>query len=691
MDEKKILEQITNLQNELKEASRAYYNSEISVMTDGQFDQKLDQLLALEKEYPQFKAPDSITVSVGAPATFAATEHTTRMYSLDKCNKTEDLTSWFEGLKKELVEEYDITTAPKYCVELKIDGLAMSFIYKKGIFTQAITRGDGVTGDDVTVNVKQIAGLPKKLSQPLDLELRGEVYLSRSQFKRINTGLVDSGTEAFMNARNAAAGTIRLKDPKVVASRKLDCWVYDLVGPSSQPTHQETLALLKELGFPVNPKTLVTTEEAAITDFLSDMAVAREELDYDIDGMVIKLDEDSLRQRLGFTSKFPKWAMAWKFATEQVETTLLRIENAIGRTGVLTPVAIVQEVLLLNTKINRASLHNYQQVERLGLQINDTVIIEKGGEIIPQIVGVALEKRGPDNKEIAMPATCPSCGAKLVRLPQYKWLSRKQDDGSTLKIKELIEGKFEADQRCTNNYCPAQVQGGLEHFVSKKAMNIEGLGPRQIEDFIEAGFITSLADIYLLKNYETKIRAMDRYGDKSVENLFASIEASKTQMLDRLLHGLGIPNIGARMSNQLALAVGTLDVFRRLEVEDIKKIPDVGPIVTETLTEWLASQDKQNLLNDLVAAGVTPTALTKPTSQPFAGVNVVLTGTLAKPRGEWKFDLEQLGFKVIGSVSQKTNYVLAGEKAGSKKTAAEKLGIQVLTEEQMLQMIKEKS
>ncbi len=691
MDEKKILEQINSLQSLLKEASRAYYNSEIPVMTDGQFDQKLDELTQLESDYPQFKTPDSITINVGAPATFAATEHTTRMYSLDKCNKTEDLLKWFAGLKKELVEEYEITEAPRYCVELKIDGLAMSFIYKKGIFTQAITRGDGVTGDDVTVNVKQIAGLPKKLAQPLDLELRGEVYLSRSQFERINKEMIASGEEPFMNARNAASGAIRLKDSKVVAARKLDCWVYDLVGESSRASHQETLALLKELGFPVNPKFLVTQDETEVTDYLKELAVVREDLDYDIDGMVIKLDEDGLRQRLGFTSKFPKWAMAWKFATEQVETTLIRIEDAIGRTGVLTPVAIVEEVLLMNSKINRASLHNYQQIERLGLRIGDKVIIEKGGEIIPQIVGVVLEKRSQGAKVIEAPRQCPSCEESLSRLPQYKWLSRKQEDGSTSKIKELIPDKFEADQRCTNPLCPAQVQGGLEHFVSKKAMNIEGLGPRQIEDFIESGFISSLADIYRLKEREDEIKTMERYGEKSVENLLASVQASKTQNLDRLIHGLGIPNIGARMSNQLALALGTLEAFKNLKAEEIKTIPDVGPIVAETLIDWLASQVNQNLLHDLVAVGLEPKALVKPTSQPFAGVNVVLTGTLEKPRGEWKFDLEQLGFKVIGSVSQKTHFLLAGEKAGSKKTAAEKLGIEILNEEQMIQMIKEKS
>ena len=647
----------------MSQASDAYYGDKESILSDEQYDLLLEELSRLEAEYPELQVASSPTLQVGAAANFAPTQHPTRMYSLENCYKEEELYKWFDDVAQTLREEFELTEPPTYIAELKIDGLAMSFIYKKGQFIQAVTRGDGVTGDDVTGNVARIAGLPMELSEPMDLELRGEVYLAESRFEEIQEELAAAGQDGFMNARNAAAGSIRLKDSQMVARRGLSAWVYDWVGSTALPSHIAGLERLQGLGFPINQHHRISQDPDEIYAFCKQWEAARKDLDYDIDGVVIKLNEQALRQRLGFTAKFPRWAKAWKFKGERATSRLLRVEDSIGRTGVLTPVAHIDPVHLHGTLVQKASLHNYSQIEMLDLRIGDAVWVEKGGEIIPKIVGVDLEQRPPGAEPLLPPPTCPSCEEPLVRQ----------------------EG--EVDLRCLNSRCPAQRQAKLEHFVSRKAMDIEGLGPRQIATFLAQGWIQGIPDLYRLAQRREEMKLVEGFGEKSVEKLLESLEASKVKDLGRFLFALGIRHIGEKLAKNIAMEAGDLKGLMKLNEAQLSQLAEVDKAVKESFLNWMGESENPKMIEELMELGLRPTPLERPQSAPFAGKNLVITGTLSIPRGEWKYRLEAQGFNVVAQISKKTHYLLAGEKAGSKLKKATELGVKILDEQAMEQLI----
>ena len=660
-----IQNEITNLRSEINRHSDLYYQSDAPEISDFEFDQLLERLTALESEHPELITPDSPTQRVGGKATsLKPFKHTVALMSLDNSYSLDDLKAFTERCEK-LAEGRKLD----YVAELKIDGLSVSLHYEHGILATGATRGDGQQGDEVTQNVKTIRSIPLKLKvdAPEHAEVRGEVFLSRSQFAKINAELEMQGEKQFANARNCASGTLRMLDSAIVASRRLDMFPYDAFTGSSKmfPTHWENFEWCERNGFNVNPHRRLCADFDELAAFIADMETVRDTLDYEIDGVVVKVNSTALQDEFGTTTKAPRWAIAYKYPARQATTRLLGIGIQVGRTGALTPVAHLEPTLLAGTTVARASLHNEDEIKRLDLKIGDFVMIEKSGEIIPQVLSVVASKRDGTETEFEFPHICPVCGSDAVR----------------------PEG--EAVRRCTNEVCPAKVKARIGYFSSRKAMDIEGLGEVLINTLVDNGWVKDVADLYSLT--VEQIASLDRMAEKSGTNLIDQITASKERGLQRLLYGIDIRHVGERYAKILANHFRSIDRLSDASVQELDDIHEIGLSVAESTYEWFRDPRNIDLVERLKAAGVkteTDASSTAMLDERFVGKTFVLTAKLEKyNRYEAAKLIEDRGGRVSSSVSKKTDYVVAGEDAGSKLTKAESLGVPVLDENEFATMI----
>ena len=652
------------LRKELEYHSKQYYVYDSPVISDYEYDKLYYELVHLEEDYPELDDPASPTHRVGGKALdkFEKVTHTVRMDSLSDVFSYDELGDFIHRVHEVLPD------AP-FSVEPKIDGLSVSLRYVGGILTQGATRGDGITGEDVTSNIKTIFDIPLTLPEPLDLVVRGEVYMPRAVFERLNAKREAEGTALLANPRNAAAGSLRQLDPNITAQRALSIFVFNFQEGSlyldghAPETHTETLNRLAELGFTTLRETAVCTTHSDIVAHIESLGAKRDDLAYDIDGVVIKLDRLADRTRMGEGTNTPKWAVAYKFPPEQKVTRLASVPVAVGRTGVLTPTANLSPVRLAGTTVSRATLHNLDFIRERDIHLGDYVTVQKAGDIIPEVVCAHPEKRDGTEVPFEMPTVCPSCGEPVFR-----------EEG-------------EAAVRCTNAACPAQLSRGIEHFASKDAMDIDGLGPQIVEALIRADLIRDPADLYSLQ--AEQVANLERMGDKSAQNLIAAIERSKGAGLERLLFALGIRNIGAVAAAALAARFGTLEAAMEATVEDLCAIPDFGEITALCVVNFFSHEQNRALCRRLTEAGLVTKSTAAPTSDRYAGKTFVLTGTLpTMSRDEASALIKAQGGKVSGSVSKKTDYVVAGEAAGSKLTKAIELGVTVIDEATLLEMLK---
>ena len=656
MEPQKRIQDLTAL---LNEAGYRYYVLDDPTLPDFEYDRLLRELEDLEKTYPEYVLPDSPTKRVGGQAvnTFGEVTHAVPLMSLQDVFSMEELEDFLNRTKEALPNA-------AYSVEPKIDGLSVALEYEDGRFVRGATRGDGVVGEDVTENLKTIRSIPMTLENaPARLIVRGEVYMPKKTFRTLNAALEENGEKTFANPRNAAAGSLRQKDPKVTAKRKLDILVFNvqLAEGVTFTSHCETLEYLKSLRFKVIPyKKLLDPKK--IEEEILRINEEREKLPCDIDGGVVKLDDLAQRELLGATAKFPRWAVAYKYPPEVKSTVIEDIVIQVGRTGVLTPKAVVAPVRLAGTTVTNATLHNQDFISRLDVRIGDTVRIRKAGEIIPEILGVDLSKRPENTKPYFLPDRCPVCGAEVVR----------DEDGAFL--------------RCTGAECPAQLSRNIAHFVSRDAMDIDGLGSAIVESLISQKLIKSPADIYYLTLEE--ISGLWKSGTTAAKKLLAAIEASKQQDLSRLIYALGIRQVGVKTGKSLAAAFGSMDALMEAPLEALTAVPDIGEITAQSIYEWFRQDQSQHLIRRLREAGLNFESKRVITDTRLAGKTVVLTGTLSRfTREEATEKIELLGGKASGSVSRKTSFVVAGENAGSKERKARELGIPVLTEDEFWEMI----
>ena len=662
--DKKIIERVERLRAEISYHSEKYYNEDAPEISDYEYDMMFDELKKLEEAYPELYDPTSPTHRVGGKALdkFEKVVHTARMDSLADVFSFEEVEDFCHRMS-------GILSSPVYSVEPKIDGLSVSLTYEKGIFVRGATRGDGTVGEDVTENLRTIRSIPLKLSEPLDLTVRGEVYMPRAVFESINERRREEGQPLMANPRNAAAGSLRQLDPKICADRRLDIFVFNFQGgelyaDGHAPTgHTETLDRLSKLGF----KTLLMRERtdsaAGVLSHIEKIGRAREALEYDIDGVVIKIDGLEARRTVGEGTSTPKWAVAYKFPPEEKETTLEDIIIAVGRTGVLTPTAVLSPVRLAGTTVSRATLHNLDFIRQRDIMLGDRVIVRKAGDIIPEVVTALSGKRSGSERRFEMPTVCPSCGERVTR------------------------DEDEAAVRCTNSACPAQVSRAIEHFASKGAMNIDGLGPQIVELLISNKLISNAADLYTLT--AEQIEGLDRMGERSAKNLIASIESSKGAGLERLCYALGIRNVGEVAATALARRFGSLEALMEATAEELCAIEDFGEITAKCVVDFFSHPQNRELCQRLTEAGLLTVAVSEPVGDALAGSTFVLTGTLpTMSRDEASALIKAAGGKVSGSVSKKTTYVVAGEAAGSKLTKAQSLGVKIISEEELLDMLK---
>jgi DNA ligase (NAD+) len=624
-------------------------------LSDPEYDLLKARIAALEAAHPQWREWDSPFSRV-LPLTseeFPERRHGTPMLSLANTYSLAELREWEQSLRRLLPGE-----PLRYVAELKVDGVAMSLVYEHGQLVSAVTRGDGTVGEEVTQNAKTIRSLPLRLKEPVNLDVRGEVFYPLEAFRRVNRQRERLGEPPFKNPRNAAAGTLRTLESSEVGTRGLDMMVYGLAGGSPRETHHETLRWLKALGLPVSEHLCLFEAIDGVEAYYTHWEQHRDGLPFMIDGVVVKLDDLAMRERIGSTSKSPRWAVALKFVAERVSTRLNHIELGVGRTGVLTPVAILEPVELGGTTVSRATLHNYDQIERLGLRLGDHVFVEKGGEIIPKIIGFD-ESLPRGREEIRPPEACPSCGAKPARLEN------------------------EVDWRCVNPLCPAQQTDRIRHFVSRGAMDIDSVGPALIDQLLERGLLRSVADLYRLTAED--LEALERMGKKSAQNVLQAIAGSRHRPLDKLLFALGIRFVGERTARILAQRFATIEALREATVEELENVNEIGSVTAASIHGFFHDPKQIALLEDLLAAGVRPALLETPGSgaRPLAGKTIVITGTLSEPRNRWKERLERAGGTVTGSVSKNTDYLLAGINPGSKLEAANRLGVTVADEEEM--------
>lgn len=654
-------DEIIELTRIIQEHNKNYYVLDAPVITDYEYDMLMQRLKNLEEENPELVAPDSPTQRVGgqALAKFSQIEHDVPLESLNDVFSFDELSTFAARMDSSLSEPHS------YVVEPKIDGLSMALEYVDGQFVKGATRGDGQVGEDVTHNLRTIRSLPLQLSDATGrLVVRGEVYMSREVFELLNNERELSGEPLLANPRNAAAGTMRQLDPKVAASRRLDIIVFNIQSADgvSFETHAETLDYLSRQGFKVVPYSVYDGIDACC-EHISRMGEMRDEFPYDIDGAVIKINSLAQRATLGSTSKAPRWAAAYKYPPEEKESRVTDIIVQVGRTGVLTPKAVVEPVKLAGTTVTNATLHNQDFIDRLDLRIGDTVLIRKAGEIIPEVLSVNKSLRPDDSQPFTLPAHCPECGSPVVRDP----------DGAAM--------------RCTGLECPAQLLRNIVQFASRGAMDIEGLGESVVESLVNAGLISSPAELYYLD--PQSVATLDRMGSKSAENLINALEESKQRGLARLLYAFGIRQVGQKAGKLLASHYNTLDELMNASLEELTLLPDIGPVTAGFLVEWLNNPQSQHQISLLRDAGVSFESKETQIDHRFAGKTFVLTGTLESySRDEAAEIIESFGGKASGSVSKKTTYVLAGENAGSKLTKAEALGITIITEDEFREMIK---
>ena len=656
-----VQNEILRLRRELEYHNKLYYVLDAPVISDYEYDMLMLRLKTLEAEHPEFITPDSPTQRVGGQALsqFEPVHHQVPLESLTDVFSHEELFAFGERMDSLLSEAHD------YVVEPKIDGLSMSLEYENGVFVRGATRGDGVTGENVTENLRTVRSLPLHIENaPERLIVRGEVYMSKSVFAELNAEREIRGKALLANPRNAAAGSMRQLDPKVAASRKLDIICFNMQYTSGEPyrTHAETLDAMKEMGFPVVPYTHYDKIRDCVEQ-IEWLGENRGELPYDMDGAVIKINSLAQREALGSTAKAPRWAVAYKYPPEKKESKVLDIVVQVGRTGVLTPKVVVEPIRLAGTTVSAATLHNQDNIDRLDLRIGDTVLLQKAGEIIPEVLSVNKAKRPEGTVPFVLPSVCPECGSPVVRDP----------DGAAV--------------RCTSPECPAQRLRNIAHFASREAMDIEGLGISVCESLINSGLVKTAADLYYLD--AASISALDRMGEKSAANLMAAIDKSREAGLARLLCAFGIRQVGQKAAKVLASHYEDLDSLMAAGVQDLTLIPDIGEITAGFITEWFSLPQSQHQIERLRQAGVSFQSREERKDNRFAGMTFVLTGTLQQyTRDEASAIIESYGGKASGSVSKKTSYVLAGENAGSKLTKAEALGIRILSEEEFSEMIR---
>lgn len=658
-------QRIRKLRRELLEHAKRYYVEDNPIISDYEYDKMYAELLRLEAENPQWFDPESPTQRVGGKPLdkFQKVTHTVQMNSLSDVFSYDELHEFLERIAQNI-------SAPLYSVEPKIDGLSVSLRYENGIFVQGATRGDGFVGEDVTQNLRTVFSIPMKLPEPLSLTVRGEVYMPRAVFERLNASREAQGLPLLANPRNAAAGSLRQLDPAIAAERGLDIFIFnfqegELYADKHPPvSHTETLERLAALGFPVLQECITASSYERIVSHIQHVGELRDRLAYDIDGIVIKIDRLADRQALGEGVNTPRWAVAYKFPPEQKQTKLLDVVVAVGRTGVLTPTAVLAPVRLAGTTVSRATLHNMELIREKDIRIGDVVTVQKAGDIIPEVVRSHPELRHADAPLFEMPTHCPSCGEPV-----------------------FYDAQEGAATRCTNSRCPAQLSRSIEHFASKDAMSIDGLGPQMVEALLRNKLIADAADLYTLN--EQDLASMERMGEKSAQNLVAAIQKSKSAGLERLLYALGIRNIGEVAAEALAQHYGSLSAVQSATAEELCSLRDFGEITARCVVDFFSHPQNVELCERLTAAGLVTTAVKEAPSDRLAGLSFVLTGTLPTlSRDEASALIKKAGGKVIGSVSSKTSYVVAGEAAGSKLTKAQQLGITVIDEAALLELLK---
>lgn len=657
---------VKELHKLLNQYSYEYYVLDQPSVPDAEYDKLLRELQAIESEHPDLVTPDSPTQRVGGQvlSSFTKVAHEIPMLSLGNAFNEEDLRDFDRKVRETVGEDYE------YVCELKIDGLAISLRYEDGLFVQGATRGDGNIGEDITANLRTIRSIPLRLNEPLTIEVRGEAYMPRKSFEKLNQIKLENGEEPFANPRNAAAGSLRQLDPKIAASRNLDTFLYAIgeIKGMEIATHSEGLDLLERLGLKVNKERKKCYNIEEVLHYIEQWTEKRPNLTYDIDGIVIKVNSYEQQRRLGTTVKSPRWAIAYKFPAEEVVTKLLDIEIKVGRTGVITPTAILEPVRVAGTTVQRATLHNEDLIREKDIRLGDYVVVKKAGDIIPEVVHVLAERRTGEEKEFFMPSHCPDCGSELVRLED------------------------EVALRCINPNCPAQIREGLIHFVSRNAMNIEGLGEKVISQLFHHQLIHDVADIYRLQKSE--LLELERMGEKSVTKLLEAIEASKQNSLEKLLFGLGIRHVGAKAAKVLAQQFETMDRLSLATRDDLIEVADIGEKMADSIVNYFENEQVKTLIQELKELGLNMEYKGPKPIRPeegttlLAGKTVVLTGKLEQlTRNEAKDKLESLGASVTGSVSKKTDIVVAGVDAGSKLAKAEQLGIDIWDEAKLLEIL----
>lgn len=644
----------------IEKANYDYYTLDNPTVTDREYDNWMSELIDIENRCPEIKRADSPSEKIGGEVIdeFKKVEHKYQMFSIADVFNEAEIVAFDERVRKEFPN-------PSYVCELKIDGLAVSLIYEKGIFKSASTRGNGFIGEDITHNVKTIASLPLRLNKDIDIEVRGEIYMPIKSFNKLNEEREKNGEALFQNPRNAAAGSIRQLDSKIARARNLDAFLYH-VPDTDKKTHYEALMELKELGFIVNPNVRLVKNIDEILDYINEWSLKRDTLPYDIDGIVIKVNDIEMQKELGSTAKYPKWVVAYKFPAEEVKTKLIDIVCTVGRTGQVTPNAIFEPVKIMGSTIRRATLHNGDYINSKNLKIGDTIKVRKAGDVIPEVVSALESERNGTERDFVMPTNCPICGESLI---------------SSLSGIDLI---------CPNELCPARNIESLIHFCDRKAMNIEGLGERIIEDFYNMKLINSIVDIYKIKDKKEELIELEGFGDKSVNNLISNIENSKNNSLEKLLFGIGIKGIGEKNAKLLAKNFHNIDNLMAASIEDINAIPDMGMILASNIYNFFRDEDNMKLINDLKEIGLNMNYLGDAVKQNEKLLNkrIVVTGTLKNySRDEVQELIEKNGGLWSGSVSKNTFAVVVGDNPGSKYDKAKELGITILTEEEFEELI----
>ena len=659
---------MNNIENRINEliqiinkSSYEYYVLDNPTITDQEYDDAYNELLSLEEKYPELKREDSPTNRVGGEAIdkFEKVRHETPMLSFDDVFNEEEIMLFDERVKK-------VIKSPTYTVEPKMDGLSGSLTYKNGVLVRAATRGDGITGEDITINVKTIKSVPLRLTENIDIEVRGEIYMSKLSFEKANIERRKNNENEFANPRNAAAGSVRQLDSKITAKRNLDFMAYFVPNPENYnlKSQFETMEFLKKLGFVTNKYNRHAKNVKEILNIIDEFSSLRKDLPYGIDGVVLKVDNLEDEEKLGYTARVPRWGIAYKFPAEEVLTTLNEIKFTVGRTGKITPNAIFSPVHVDGSLITKATLHNEDYCKEKDVRVGDIISVRKAGDVIPEVVEVKIDRRKEDSVPFKMIDTCPMCHEKLV--------------------------KKDANHFCVNEHCSSRKVEGLIHFVSRDAMYIEGFGERIVEDFYNMNYLHNLDDFYTLYKYKDELKTLEGFGEKSIDNLLNAINESKNNSLERLTFGLGIRYVGKKTAKILAIEFGTMDKFMNADEETLKNIPEIGDIISKSVIEYFSDEKNINLINRLKDLGINMNYTGEKVDTSNSNINgktFVITGTLSESRDFYKQKLESLGANVTGSVTKKTDYVLVGENPGSKYDKAKELNITILNEEEYNKLI----